>query len=76
MTKPNLHIAAIDPDPALATHSQVERGGRNLEWLAEHWADLLPQARGRFVAVAGNCCIGAKQEGAVHFTSVRMYCDW
>lgn len=54
MTKPDLHIAAVD-DPARdrATHAQVERGRRNLEWLAEHWADLLPQARGRFVAVAG-----------------------
>lgn len=54
MTQPDLHFAAID-DPAREreTRAQVERGRRNLEWLAEHWADLLPQARGRFVAVAG-----------------------
>ena len=36
-----------------ATHTQMDRGRRNLRWLAEHWADLLPQACGRFVAVAG-----------------------
>ena len=54
MTNPDLHIAAIDdPTRDRTTHAQVERGRRNLEWLAEHWADLLPQARGRFVAVAG-----------------------
>ena len=32
---------------------QIERGRRNAEWLSNHWADLLSQARGRFVAVAG-----------------------
>jgi hypothetical protein len=54
MTKPEFVIAALD-DPALAAaaNAQVERGRHNLKWLAEHWVDLLPQARGRFVAVAG-----------------------
>jgi hypothetical protein len=33
--------------------AQDERHRRNLEWLAAHWNELLPQARGRFVAVAG-----------------------
>jgi hypothetical protein len=53
MTQPDLHIAAMDPAPASATHARLERGRRNVQWLAGHWADLLPQARGRFVAVAG-----------------------
>ncbi|MGH2587026.1 MAG: hypothetical protein ACRDJE_19095, partial [Dehalococcoidia bacterium] len=26
---------------------------RNSDWLQAHWADVLPQARGRFLAVAG-----------------------
>ena len=42
-----------DPVRSRATHAQLDRGRRNLRWLAEHWADLLPQARGRFVAIAG-----------------------
>jgi hypothetical protein len=33
--------------------AQDKRHKRNLEWLAAHWADLLPDARGKFVAVAG-----------------------
>ena len=53
MTQPDLHIVAMDPAHDHATHARLERGRRNLQWLAEHWADLLPQARGRFVAVAG-----------------------
>ncbi len=53
MTKPNFVIGKID-DPVIvaATCAQLERGERNSAWLAEHWAELLPQARGKFVAVA------------------------
>jgi hypothetical protein len=42
-------------DPAVIEEHR-ERGdqfARNSAWLAEHWLDLLPQARGRFIAVAG-----------------------
>jgi hypothetical protein len=42
-----------DPVEAQRIREQIERGWRNAEWLSNHWADLLPQARGRFVAVAG-----------------------
>jgi hypothetical protein len=31
-------------------HAQAEA---NLRWLQDHWGDLLPQALGQFVAVAG-----------------------
>jgi hypothetical protein len=34
---------------AKAFHEQIER---NLKWLGAHWPDLLPQALGKFVAVA------------------------
>src|SRR5580692_2726124 len=42
-------------DPAeIARHqAQREQFSRNSDWLANHWAELLPQARGKFVAVAG-----------------------
>jgi len=33
--------------------AQDEQARRNSEWIQAHWAELLPQARGKFVAVAG-----------------------
>jgi hypothetical protein len=45
--------AVDDPIRAGPTRSQIERGKRNMEWLSANWALVLPQARGRFVAVAG-----------------------
>jgi len=42
-----------DPADIARFRAQDERHRRNLEWLAAHWADVLPNARGRFVAVAG-----------------------
>ena len=47
-------IEAIDDDARSGpARDQIERGWRNLNWLTANWATLLPQARGRFVAVAG-----------------------
>jgi hypothetical protein len=43
----------IDPAEIARFRAQHERHKRNLEWLESHWADLLPHARGRFLAVAG-----------------------
>jgi len=42
-------------DPAVIARckAQDERTRRNSEWLQGHWADLLPQACGKFIAVAG-----------------------
>lgn len=34
----------------LALHEKFER---NSDWLETHWHEVLPQARGRFLAVAG-----------------------
>ncbi len=42
-----------DPVEVARCKAQDERGRRNSDWLQAHWADLLPQARGKFVAVAG-----------------------
>jgi hypothetical protein len=54
MIEPRFIIEAINDAPlAGPAREQIERGRRNMDWLAAHWADLLPQARGRFVAVAG-----------------------
>ncbi len=42
-----------DPVRAAAVRAHLERARRNSDWLAAHWPDLLPAARGRHVAVAG-----------------------
>jgi len=44
-----------DTDPAEIARfkAQDERAKRNSEWIQAHWGDVLPQARGKFVAVAG-----------------------
>ena len=42
-----------DPDEIRRARAQDERHRRNSAWLQAHWGDVLPQARGKFVAVAG-----------------------
>jgi len=42
-----------DPKEIARAKAQDERHRRNSEWLQAHWADVLPQARGKFLAVAG-----------------------
>jgi hypothetical protein len=42
-----------DPAEVARVHAVHEQGKRNSEWLQAHWADVLPQARGKFLAVAG-----------------------
>jgi hypothetical protein len=54
MREPVFQIEEInDPVEVARCTAQDERGRRNSDWLQAHWADLLPQARGKFVAVAG-----------------------
>ena len=42
-----------DPEEIARSRAQHERHRRNSDWLQAHWADVLPQARGKFLAVAG-----------------------
>jgi hypothetical protein len=42
-----------DPDEIRRSQAQDARHRRNSVWLQAHWEDILPQARGKFVAVAG-----------------------
>ncbi len=42
-----------DPDVIARARAQHERFERNSDWLQAHWADLLPQARGKHLVVAG-----------------------
>ena len=42
-----------DPVEIARHRAHAERVRRNSDWLQAHWADVLPQARGKFLAVAG-----------------------
>ena len=42
-----------DPAVTARARAQHERGKRNSDWLQHQWPNLLPQAHGKFVAVAG-----------------------
>ncbi len=42
-----------DPDGLARSKAQDERFKRNSDWLQGHWPDLLPQAIGRYLTVAG-----------------------
>ena len=54
MGEPRFIIVDVtDPDELAQILEQDERARRNSDWLEAHWAELLPQARGRHVAVAG-----------------------
>jgi hypothetical protein len=41
------------PNEAAQHHAQRDRARRNSDWLQAHWSDLLPRARGKFIAIAG-----------------------
>ena len=54
MVNPRFEIEeSADPAELDAVRSQQERHRRNREWLETHWEELLPRARGHFLAVAG-----------------------
>lgn len=54
MGSPPITIEEVtDPAEVARSRAQDERARRNSDWLQAHWADLLPQARGKFIAVAG-----------------------
>jgi hypothetical protein len=49
-----LTMEVVEPaDVNPQDRAQLERFKRNSDWLQSHWADLLPQARGKHLAVAG-----------------------
>ena len=53
MNKSALSIEEVtDPKEAERARTQHERHRCNSDWLQTHWADILPQARGKFLAVA------------------------
>jgi hypothetical protein len=42
-----------DPVDIAQIHAQIEQAQRNSSWLQSHWDDLLPEAFGKFIAIAG-----------------------
>jgi hypothetical protein len=53
MNESNITIEEItDPREIARVRAQDERQKRNGDWLQAHWDEVIPQARGRFLAVA------------------------
>ena len=42
-----------DPEEIARARAQHERARHDDDWLQAHWPEIVPQARGRFLAVAG-----------------------
>jgi hypothetical protein len=54
MAEPAFRIEEVsDPQDLARARAQDEHHRRNSDWLQAHWAEVLPQARGKFLAVAG-----------------------
>jgi hypothetical protein len=53
-SEPQVVITEVtNPEDVARFHRIEEQGRANSEWLQTHWADVLPAARGKFLAVAG-----------------------
>ena len=51
--EPNIAFEEVtDPAEIARFKAQMERGEKNSDWIQVHWTDVLPQARGKFLAVA------------------------
>ena len=48
-------VIEFNDDPVFNAESHARRlqFKKNVDWLSAHWADVLPRASGKFVAVAG-----------------------
>lgn len=46
-------LETCDEPRAETSRAAREAFRRNMDWLQHHWGDVLPAARGRYVAVAG-----------------------
>lgn len=67
MNAPQMIVEEVtDPGEIARVESQHAQFRRNAEWLDSHWKDLIPQAFGKFVAVAG-------QEAHIAETSAAGY---
>lgn len=54
MNEPHYVIEEVtDPVEVARFRERDAQHKRNRDWLQAHWADVLPQARGKFLAVAG-----------------------
>lgn len=54
MNESKITIEEVTDPVEIARHKAwYAKARRNSEWLEGHWPDLLPQAHGKFVAVAG-----------------------
>ena len=53
MDQPKMIVEDVtDPDEIARVNAQHKQARRNSDWLQSHWSDVLPQAYGKFIAVA------------------------
>jgi hypothetical protein len=48
-----VHLEIPGPEEVPRSRAVDEQFSRNSDWLEAHWPELLPRARGKFLAVAG-----------------------
>ncbi len=54
MWNPNIIIEEVNDPVEISRHREIaEAFERNSNWLQANWQNLMPQARGKFLAVAG-----------------------
>jgi hypothetical protein len=54
MDEPQVIVEEVtDPEEIARIHAQHAQAQRNADWLESHWNELLPQAFGKFIAIAG-----------------------
>ncbi len=54
MSEPRITITEpSDPREVERFRRQDEQSRRNAAWVDAHWAELLPRARGKFLAISG-----------------------
>jgi hypothetical protein len=64
-----------DPAEVARSKTQHEHHKRNTDWLQAHWGDLLPQARGKFLAVANHEAYVAETPEAAWASTEPTYPD-
>jgi hypothetical protein len=74
--KPPFTVEEIsDPEEIRRFQAHAQQARLNSDWLQAHWADVLPQARGRFLAVAGQQAFIADNSEEARAMAARAHPD-
>lgn len=64
-----------DPVEIARIHAVIGQAERNSAWLESHWDDLLPEAHGKFIAIAGQEAYIASSAEEAWAWAKRMHPD-